>query len=95
MEEKKSMKSKPHGMSVENREKLTITGVRDVMNFDDNTIVLDTEMGGLVIKGTGLHINKLNVDDGNLFIEGFVTSCAYTDKSDSKKTGNFFGNMFK
>lgn len=95
MEDKKLIKTKPHNVLIEGREKLNITGVKDVISFDENTIILNTEMGGLVLKGTGLHINKLNVEDGNLNIEGYIQACNYTDKSEAKKNGGFFSNMFK
>jgi sporulation protein YabP len=95
MEEKKTIKSKAHDVTIEGREKLAVTGVKDVASFDDNTVVLDTEGGGLTIKGTDLHINRLSVEDGNLFIEGFIISCIYSDKLDVKKTGSFFSNIFK
>jgi len=95
MEEKKLIKTRPHNITLEGRERLAITGVRDVASFDDNTVVLDTEAGGLTIKGTDLHINRLSIEDGNLFIEGFIISCVYNDKIDVKKTGNFLSNIFK
>jgi sporulation protein YabP len=95
MEDRKQLKTKPHNVFIEGREKLGITGVRDVVSFDENTIVLNTEMGGLILKGSNLHINKLNVEDGNLNIEGYIIACNYTDKTDSKKTGGFFSNIFK
>lgn len=95
MEERKLIKTKPHNLLIEGREKLNITGVRDVISFDENTIILSTEMGGLVLKGSDLHINKLNVEEGNLNIEGYLIACNYTDKTDSKRTGGFFSNIFK
>ena len=95
MEEKKPIKSKAHDVTIEGRGRLVVTGVKDVASFDDNTVVLDTEGGGLTIKGTDLHINRLSVDDGNLFIEGFIISCIYSYKLDVKKTGSFFSNIFK
>lgn len=95
MEDKKLIKAKPHNLMLEDRTKLCITGVREVDSFDDNSIILDTEAGGMIIKGTSLHINKLNVDDGNLLIEGFIISCAYTEKTESKRTGSIFSNIFK
>lgn len=95
MEERKQIKAKPHNITIEGREKLSISGVKEVISFDENTISLNTEMGGLVLKGTDLHINRLNVDDGNLNIEGFVIACSYTEKSDTKKSGGFFSNIFK
>ena len=95
MEERKLIKTKPHNLVIEGREKLNVTGVRDVISFDENTIILNTEMGGLVLKGNNLHINKLNVEEGNLNIEGYFIACNYTDKTDSKRTGGFFSNIFK
>ena len=95
MEEKRVIRPKVHNLVLENREKLNISGVVDVSSFDENMIVLETEMGGLVIKGSSLHINKLNVDDGNLLIEGHVISCIYSDKVESKKAGSFFSSLFK
>lgn len=95
MEEKKLIKSKPHNITIEGRERLIVNGVRDVTSFDDNEVALDTEAGGLIIRGTNLHINKLSVDDGNLFVEGYIISCVYNDKIDVKRTGSFFGNIFK
>jgi len=95
MEEKKLIKSKPHNITIEGRERLIINGVRDVASFNENEVSLETEAGGLIIRGTDLHINRLNVDDGNLFIEGYIISCVYNDKIDIKKTGNFLSNIFK
>ena len=95
MEEKNLIRSKPHSITIEGRERIVITGVRDVASFDDNTIILDTETGGLTIKGSELHINRLSLDEGNLSVEGYISSCVYNDKIDTKKAGNFFSNIFK
>ncbi|MGE5629545.1 MAG: sporulation protein YabP [Caulobacteraceae bacterium] len=95
MEDKKLFKSKPHNITIEGREKIVISGVKDVASFDDNTVIIDTEAGGLTIRGSELHINKLSLDEGNLFVEGYVISCVYNDKIDTKKAGNFFSNIFK
>lgn len=95
MEEKKLIKSKPHSITIEGRERIIINGVRDVASFDENEVALETEAGGLTIRGTDLHINRLSVDDGNLFVEGYIISCIYNDKMDIKRTGNFLSNIFK
>ncbi len=95
MDEKKVVKSKPHNINIEGREKLQISGVVEVGSFNDNTISLDTELGGLIIKGVNLHISKLNVDDGNLMIEGYMVSCIYSDKMESSKDGSFLSRIFK
>lgn len=95
MEEKRTVKAKPHSITIEGRERLIITGVRDVVSFNDNEAALDTEAGGLNVRGKNLHINKLNVEDGNLLVEGYIFSCIYNDKIDVKRTGSLFGNIFK
>lgn len=95
MEDKRLIGSKPHNITIEGREKIVITGIRDVASFDDNTVNLDTEAGGLTIRGSELHINKLSLDEGNLFIEGYIISCIYNDKIDTKKAGSFFSSIFK
>ena len=64
-------------------------------SFDENEVTLETEAGGLTIRGTDLHINRLSVDDGNLFVEGYIISCIYNDKINVKKTGSFLSNIFK
>lgn len=95
MEDKKLIRSKPHNVTIEGRERIVVTGVRDVASFDDNTVNLETEGGGLTIRGSELHINKLSLDEGNLFVEGYIISCVYNDKIDAKKAGSFLSNIFK
>lgn len=95
MDEKKIIKAKPHNISIEGREKLQITGVTEVDSFNDNIVSLNTEMGGLTIKGNELHINKLNVDDGNLIVEGYIISCVYTQKDENHKQGGLLSKIFK
>lgn len=57
---------------------MELTGVRDVSGFDEQTVSLITEMGGLVIKGTGLHITRLSLDTGDVTVEGNVNAMQYT-----------------
>ncbi len=45
--------SAPHGIIIENREKMSVSGVQDVVSFDDQTVVLNTSMGELTVKGEG------------------------------------------
>lgn len=80
---------------IENREKMSVSGVMDVESFDEENIVLHTELGVLVIKGQELHINKLSIESGELVIEGEVTSCMYTDEDIRSKGLGFLGRMFR
>lgn len=70
-------KSSPHTVSLDNREKLYISGVEDVLNFDDTGIVLKTSAGILSVDGAELRITAFNVDDGNIEICGTVTGMIY------------------
>lgn len=83
----------PSSITLQARRKLTVTGVEDVESFDENTIVLYTSGGLLVIKGQDLHIEKLSIDGGDLSVEGTVDSLSYEDTS--VKTGGFWSRLFK
>lgn len=84
-----------HSLTMENREKLCISGVEDVDSFNDTVVVLQTNMGLLTIKGEDLHINKLNVENGELLVEGGIDSCEYSDNDISKREGSFFSRLFR
>jgi sporulation protein YabP len=95
IEEKKVSKPRVQNLVLENREKLSISGVIDVESFNDECVIVDTELGVLVIRGEDLHINKLNLDDSVLNIEGDIMSLEYSDREGSKSKGGFFSKMFK
>lgn len=81
---------------LENREKLTITGVVDVLSFDDQIVIVDTQLGLLTIKGEDLRINKLSIDSSEVVIEGQVFNLGYSDSDISKKSnGSLLGKIFK
>ncbi|NLY42886.1 MAG: sporulation protein YabP [Clostridiaceae bacterium] len=90
------VKAVTQNLIIENREKISISGVLDVESFDDESIVLHTELGVLIIKGYGLHINKLDIDSGELSIEGDIVSCTYSDDDHGKSKGlGFLAKMFR
>jgi sporulation protein YabP len=68
-----------HHLILEDRESLTVSGVEEVESFDENTIVMDTALGALVVRGEGLHIEKLSLDGGDLKVEGTVESLTYEE----------------
>ncbi len=99
IEDKKGVKTvsrstKQH-IVLENRERLTVSGILDVESFDDQNVILHTDLGVLLVKGDDLHINKLNIESGELVIEGYIISCNYTDADISSKGFSFFGKMFR
>ena len=81
-----------HNLIIENREKLSMNGVKNVDNFDENSIVLLTEMGELTIKGENLHIVKMDVDSGDLQIDGNIFGLIYNEIS---KNSSLFKRLFK
>ncbi len=85
---------KTQNILVENRNKVTITGVEQVESFNENTIILMTVKGGMTIKGEGLNVGKLNLEDGNVKIDGIINGIFYNDKDSSQK-GNLIGKIFK
>lgn len=71
--------ARPHTLQMENREKLRLTGVSDVSGFDENLIVLSTDMGELSIRGEALHIDKIDLDAGLLELRGRVCELCYEE----------------
>ncbi|QCX33754.1 sporulation protein YabP [Caloramator sp. E03] len=93
--ENKAIKSQQnHIVHIENRQKVDITGVINVATFNEENIVLFTQMGGLNIKGKNLKVNKLNVDTGDMCIEGEFLSMTYTAKEVGNKE-SIFKKLFK
>lgn len=85
---------KPHNLILENRKSLTISGVTDVDNFDEKTIVLYTQMGELTVHGKNLHVNSMSVETGDMTIDGDIWSLVYGDK-DRRTTLSFLGKLFR
>ncbi len=81
---------------LENREKLNITGVVDVLSFDDQIIIIETELGLLTIKGENLKISKLSLDTSDFIVDGNVQSLTYSDSDVGiKKNKNILSKIFK
>ncbi len=93
MTEEKNFPKMPHNIIMEDRKKLTVSGVSDVDSFDEHLITVFTDMGDLIIKGDGLHINKLSVEIGELSVEGKIASLSYSDNQ-PHNTG-FFSKVFR
>ena len=80
---------------LENREKLSISGVLDVLRFDDQIVILETELGLLTVKGENLRINKLSLDTSEVVVDGEIYNLGYSEKENSQKSGSFFGKIFR
>lgn len=80
---------------LENREKLSISGVLDVLSFDDQVVIVETELGLLTIKGENLRINKLSIDTSEVVVEGEIYNLAYSDNNLDKRSNSIFNKIFK
>lgn len=80
---------------LEDRKKMTLTGVIEVISFDDEKISLNTQLGPLTIKGTNLKMNKLDVQNGDVMIVGEVYYIVYSGKEAKKEKESLIGKLFK
>ena len=94
-DERKAVSNIIQNLILENRSKLSISGVLDVFSFDDQIVILETELGLLTAKGENLRINKLSIDTSEVIIEGEISSLTYSNKDNEKKSGSIFGKIFK
>lgn len=93
MEEKKTVLS--HRVLLEGRGAGTVTGVQDVHSFHEGEILLLTNAGKLQIKGELLHVKRLNLEKGEVDIEGKVHSLTYLSKNVEKKEESLIKRMFR
>ena len=85
-----------HGISIAERKNIIVTGVKKIESFDNEEFLMDTTLGFLTIKGSGLEIIKLDTYQGNVSIKGQVDSLNYTDNVVNKgKESSIIGKLFK
>ena len=88
--------SKIHKLVINSRKTSTATGVLDVLAFDLNEILLETEQGMLMIKGKDLHVNRLSLEKGEVDLSGQIDSVAYSDaQHHGKKNESLFMKLFR
>lgn len=81
-----------HDVVLESRSKATMTGIKDVESFDEETILAKSDCGSLAVHGKNLKISRLSVESGDMVIEGEIDSLIY---SDNKSAGGFWGRVFR
>ena len=84
-----------HKLTIEHRENVSITGVTDVISFDEEQVICDTDMGVLILRGINLHVNNLNLDSGTLDVFGEIVSLVYEEQGFTKSKSSLFGKIFK
>ena len=89
-EELKKTPNRPHGLHLEGRERLSVLGVEDVSGFDENTVLLRTVAGELSIRGQELHIERIDLDAGQLELRGHIQELSY----DEPAQGGFLSRLF-
>lgn len=93
MPEDKKLSTMPHNAVLEDRRLLTVSGVSDVDSFDEETVVVFTDLGELTVRGSNLHINRLSLEVGELTVEGNISALVYSDEA--PKNGGFFSRVFR
>lgn len=83
-----------HRLTLDNRQQLTVSGVEEVESFDEGGIIMVTGQGTLVVRGSGLHIEQLSLDGGQLRVEGQVESLTYEDMG-NRGGGGFFSRLLR
>ena len=93
IEEKKAAVKRPHHVTMVDRSHVLVTGVTEIESLEEEAVVLYTDMGELVVRGTQLHINQLNVDTGELSLDGMIQSLSYLEQSRPAK--GVFARLFR
>lgn len=93
MTEEKNTNVLPHNCILEDRRTLSVSGVKDVGSFDEETILIETDLGELTVKGEKLHITRLSLEVGEVGVEGKIASLSYTDVL--PKNAGFFSKVFR
>lgn len=94
MEDKKII-GKKHQVTIAEREHLVVDGVTNVESFDDREIILETDLGMLIIRGEELHITELNLENANLVVDGYMKALEYAGDSMSKRGKGILAKLFK
>lgn len=88
--------AKAHKLVINNRKTSLVTGVLDVLSFDLNEILLETEQGMLMVKGSDMHVNRLSLEKGEVDLSGNIDSIAYSDVHGVGKQGeNLLSKLFR
>lgn len=92
MQEKEIIRNQ--NIILENRKKLTISGITDVDSFDEKAVCLYTQLGELTIQGSELHIDSMSVETGDMTVTGDIRALIYGDR-DKKHPVSALGKLFR
>ena len=80
----------PHRLALSERKKLTVTGVTEVISFEDTAVVLQTSLGMLTVQGSELQLKTLSLEGGQVDIEGSIAALIYEEP----RSRGWFGRLF-
>lgn len=93
MPEEKHRAERPQNVVIEDRQAVSVTGVTDIESFDENTVVLHTDLGPMIVRGEGLHISRIDLDCGELSLDGAVQGLSYEEGYAGR--GGFFSRLLR
>ncbi len=93
-DDKKPGRMRTHSVVLENRERAVFSGVEDVESFNEDEVILVTEAGVIALVGQGMHISKLNLDEGQLIVEGYILGVDY-EQAPQQRSGGLLSRLFK
>ena len=95
MPDEKRRSSSRHSLQIDRREKVNVSGMIDVISFDEESVIGETEMGIIIIRGANLHVNKISLDSGELSVSGEIDGITYENPSGQVKAKSLLGRLFK
>ena len=81
----------PHKLTLQQRESLSMTGVTEVVSFDDTAIVLKTHLGDLIVQGDNLVLKNLSLEGGQVAVSGHISSLVYEEPRPAGRLRRLFG----
>ncbi len=96
VEDNSSVNKRVHKLVMSNRRTCNLTGVSDVLSFDENEIILETDQGMLMMKGKELHVSRLMLDKGEVDVDGRIDSITYSEQgAKSERNDSLLGRLFR
>jgi sporulation protein YabP len=94
-EEKKPRSASRHSLHIDRREQVSVSGMTDVISFDEETVIGETEMGIIIIRGSNLHVKRINLENGELAVSGEIEGITYENPGGYGKGKSLLGRLFK
>ena len=94
MEETRKNEAMPHELLLKGRKNLSVSGVKEVISFDESSVILNTVCGELEIEGDSLRVSALDTARGNVTVDGNISSVVYSDKPQKEGRRGVFGRFF-